>query len=460
MVLLLLMEIVAGFSVVVGSSLLDATSLQYGMFWLFILAGLAGIAIGLVLDIFRPQHPWDRAILLAGGAVSAIVPARLVATEWLSLVTGAALLVIAYWRGASLAQEIPDYPQVQARFGIGFGILFTGLVWIVARGVIDRPVLWHMLAVSGIVYTILAMIALVLARVERTREPGATGPIVLAVGLQLAFLTLISLAAIFIFAHDLATALFNVTRPLWDAVGPLWFKLLAVMFGPLQWLIDLIRTHAHTAHPLTLVHRPPPADHTPHKRPHATAVHSPFLTIAGIVILLAFVAGIGTAIWKAAARFPRLRRERGYDEERRTLLSFAAVWHGFLLWLRGLLRSSTGIAESFAKATRRRIVGPEYPEDPVRRIYAQLLHRAARLGVPRPSGATPVEFQGVLTQAWPEGATDFAAVTGAYMLRRYGEVNTGAEEVTALREQWQRLRTVMRRPETHVSASLEAENDR
>ncbi len=445
--LLLLMEILAGFSVVVGSSLLDATSLQYGMFWLFLLAGLAGVAVGIALDAFRPREPWDRLMLLACGAAASLIPAHLVSVGWVSLVTAAVLLAVAYWRGASVAQDVPDYSEVQSRFGVGFGILFTGLVWIVARGVIDRPVLWHMLAVSGIAYTIVAMMALVLARVERTQERGATGAIIMAVGLQLGFLALISLAAIFVFAHDLATALFNVTRPLWDAVGPVWFNLLALLFAPIQWILDLIHAHAHAAHHLSLVHKPPPPDRTPHKRLHANAVHSPFLTIAGVVILLAFVAGISAAIWKAAARFPRLRRKRGYDEERLDHLTLGAIWNGLLRWLHRLLHGGTVMAGGIAGAARRRIIGPDYPDDPVRRVYAQVLYRAANLGVPRPTGTTPLEFQTLLTQVWPDGAGDFAAVTGAYVQRRYGETQAGPDEINSLRERWQRLRILMRRQE-------------
>lgn len=444
-VLLLLLEILAGFSLVVGSSLLDATSLQYGMFWLFLLAGLAGVAVALGLGAIRPRYPWDRILLLAGGAIAALLPARIFSTNPVSLIVASILLAIAYWRGASVAQEIPDYSSVQSHFGIGFGVLFTGLVWTVARGIINQRPLWHMLAIVGIAYTLVAMIALVLGRIERTREPGATQAIVLAVAIQLGLLAIISLVAVEIFSHDLATALFNLTHPLWDAIGPVWFNMLALLFAPIQWIIDLIHAHPHTTQPINLVHPPQTPQQLHHKRLHTRAVHTPFFAAAGIVVLLIVVAGLATLIWKVMPRPAWHERKRGYDEERLNGLSLTAVWHGLRRWLLGLFHRGAIAANGITGAARRRIFGPVYPDDPVRRIYAQVLYRAAHLGVPRPMSATPVEFQFDLARVWPEGTGDFAAITNAYVLRRYGEVNVGQEEIETLRERWQRLRRLMRR---------------
>jgi hypothetical protein len=445
MVLLLLMEILAGFSLAVGSSLLDATSLQYGMFWPFLLAGLAGIVVALAITAIRPRAPWDRVILLAGAAIAAIVPARIFSASSVSLIVAAILLAVAYWRGASVAQEVPNYTMVQGRFGIGFGVLFTGLVWTVARGIINQRALWHMLALVGIAYTIVAMVALVLGRIERTREPGATPAIVLAVGIQLGLLAIISLVASEIFSHDLASALFNLTRPVWNAIGPIWFNMLVLLFAPIQWLLDLIHAHAHVTHPLNLVHRPPGPQHLPHRHLQTQAVHTPFFAVAGLVLLLAVVAALAALIWKVAPRLSWRQRDPGYDEERLYGLSLAAIWRGFRRWLQGIFHRGSAATAGITGVVRRRIFGPVYPDDPVRRVYAQVLYRAAHLGVPRPMATTPSEFQSLLALAWPEGATDFAAVTNAYVRRRYGAVSFAQEEVEMLGERWHRLRRLMRR---------------
>jgi hypothetical protein len=122
------------------------------------------------------------------------------------------------------------------------------------------------------------------------------------------------------------------------------------------------------------------------------------------------------------------------------------IVRGLLAWFRGLFRGTAQAAVQTVRQVRSRIAGPSYPSDPVRRVYAQILYRAAVNGLTRPPGATPLEFQRALSYEWPEGAGDFAAVTEAYIRRRYGEIALGQEEVAVLRQHWQHLRTIMRRP--------------
>jgi hypothetical protein len=440
------MELMAGFSVAVGSSLLEATSLQYGMFWLFLLAGAGGILIALAVAFVAPPDPWDRIALVLGGAIVALVIARFASSSAVSFLASTVLLGVAYWRGATITQEPADYAEVQARFGLGFGVLFTGLVWIVARGVIYRPLIWHMLALDGIAYTIVAMTALVLARVDRTREVGATQAIVLAVAMQLGLLALVGVGALVVFSHDLSGALFNLTRPIWDAVGPLWVLFLQAVFTPIEWIIAFLQHHAHAQpHRITL----PPPEFYPHgnarrhlatQRPARDAA-----AIAALVVVLALMAFIGWLIWYTIPRVHRPRLERGFTEVRRNNFSLQAIWNSLLRLLRGLMRGGSDVAEAAVTSVRRRVFGPEYPEDPIRRLYAQMLYRAARLGIPRAASCTPREFQLVLCATWPEHAGDFVALTDAYVRRRYGEATFASEEVASLRARWAAVRQLMRR---------------
>jgi hypothetical protein len=104
--------------------------------------------------------------------------------------------------------------------------------------------------------------------------------------------------------------------------------------------------------------------------------------------------------------------------------------------------------------TRRRILGPTYAEDPVRKLYGQLLHRADLAGVPRARSVTPAEFQHQLSDSWPDGAGDFQALTEAYQLRRYGDVHFEDEEVTALKRTWRRAYLLLKhQPRRVLSAT-------
>jgi hypothetical protein len=98
------------------------------------------------------------------------------------------------------------------------------------------------------------------------------------------------------------------------------------------------------------------------------------------------------------------------------------------------------------EVTRRRVLGPSYPTDPIRRVYAQVLHRAARNGLTRPQSTTPWEFELHLQRRWPEGGQAFSAITQAYVRRRYAEESLTEDDIRRLREHWQQLRRVMRAP--------------
>jgi hypothetical protein len=111
--------------------------------------------------------------------------------------------------------------------------------------------------------------------------------------------------------------------------------------------------------------------------------------------------------------------------------------------VRELLSQGARGAEQIMQATRR-FLGPSYPSDPVRRIYAQLLRRAEARGLPRPLDATPWEFERLLVARWPEGSQDFAAVTLAYVHRRYGRSLVAGRELDDLQRRGKRLRGLMR----------------
>lgn len=441
------MELLAGFSVIVGSGLLDATSIQYGMFWLLLVSGVVGMAVALLIAASGLSERRSRAALLLGGAATALVLSLPVSRGNVSVLAAFLLLTLAYWRGSSVTEEPPVYEEVQRRFGYGFGVLFLGILWVIARGIIFQHAIWQMLAVVGISYTLSTMVALGMARLEQIREPGATQAVILALAAQLGFLVVVSFATLELFSIDIAGWLGNLAQPASQVLGRIVAAGLTPFVAVALWLIDLVHPHTHAIHHLQRI-APGVAPHGNGKRLHAHPSQSVWYTIGGIAFVLAILVLIGVLIWRTLPHLPHRRYSRGYREERRWLWSPATVWSLLLAWLQALLGLGRSATTEVVQTARRRVLGPEYPADPVRRIYAQLLHRASSAGLSRPPFTTPQEFQVTLARAWPAASADFAAVTEAYVRRRYGEVAFHREEVLDLRRRWRQASAVMRRERT------------
>lgn len=449
------MELLSGFVLLVGTSLFEATSWGYGLFWLLVPVALAGAAFGL----FVSQRGWGerrhRIAVVLGGALVAGVPAIVIANGVVMFVVSFIMLATAFWRGMVVTSEAPSHDEVQRRFAYGFGILFLGILWVVARGIIDQRVVWQMLAGAGIAFIVVSMLALVTARVAQVRDPGAGGAVALAVLIQLGTLLLLSFIGLQLFALDLAGLVGHTVQPFFDALGRDLTGLLGYITDPVDRFVQLIRPHAKAAPRFT----PPaqPANDFHGKRPkYHPPLHSPLIVTAALVVAAVIAAGIGYAVWLAVPRArTRPVTKRPYVEERRSLVSMSALWYTLLASIRALFRKGTHAAGDALSATRRRVWGPAYPSDPVRRTYAQVLRRAKGLGLGMPSVSTPLEFQARLTDRWPDGAREFDLVTAAYVRRRYGDVVPGPEEMSSLRAGWQRLRHLMKGPSI-VGARLES----
>lgn len=449
MLLLVSMELTAGFAVIVGSSLLDAVSVQYAMYWLLLAAAVAGLIVATLLARYGPGDTWNRVLLLLGAAVGAGVPAYGASHNAVSFVVAIFLLLIAYSRGVSVAEEPATHAQVLRRFGIGYGLLFLGLIWVVARGIDSHRSIWEMLAFLGIGYTVLALVALGIARVERAREPGSAQAVVLAVAVQLVVIVLIGIGALQIFSYDIVGSVMGHTQPFWNALGATLYRFVTLLAGPIQGFLDLIRPHAHQRPSQPSGVNPAPTLGPNGGKLKQAPKSSPVAVIAALVVIGLILLGVLYGIWRALPRIERRKPARGFAEERRSL-SPREMWVLLLSWLRRMFSRGTQAATEAVLAGRRRVLG-DLPADPVRRVYAQMLRHAAAAGLRREEGTTPGELQLRLAAAWPSGAGDFGALTAAYVRRRYGEIEANEEEVARVQGQWLRLRAVMAQPRAGVS---------
>src|SRR5436305_10884573 len=69
--LMLLMETLAGFPVILGLALFDATVLGYATYWLVIACAYAGLGVAIGVLSWHPKEPWNRVALLGAGAAIA-----------------------------------------------------------------------------------------------------------------------------------------------------------------------------------------------------------------------------------------------------------------------------------------------------------------------------------------------------------------------------------------------------
>jgi hypothetical protein len=77
----------------------------------------------------------------------------------------------------------------------------------------------------------------------------------------------------------------------------------------------------------------------------------------------------------------------------------------------------------------------------IRQLYQQLLHWAAKNGLPKPAFQTVYEYLGVLQLKMPAYRDILKYVTREYVSARYGHVSPSSEELEQLKQNWHYLRS-------------------
>lgn len=438
--LILLMEILAGFALLIGSDFLSLTSLQYGMFPLLLGAGVVGIAVSTLVCGLELPEPWGKAALMGGAGATALLPAFWLVHSFSARASVALLLAVTYRRGMKLGEDSPDYGDVQHSFSLGFALLLVSIIWMIARGLVSQSPTWAALAVVAVLYTVVALTTLATARIDAVRAGGVGHTILFSVGMQVAFLLLVSLGAIELFSLDLASSLGHLMQPFWNVVGAVLLGVMKFILTPVINLATFVHLHAKAGHPRTrrfifgL-----PKRHLVHVQ-HADVT---WLKVLGISAATLASLAVLFLIWHTLPEVGH-RRAGKRKKPRGRLWYPRGFWPALLNWARGLLRGGVGLVVEGAGIAKRRVLGPAYPANPVRRVYAQLLARASKQGLSRGTAKTPAEFLTQLESTWPEGSQHFVALTKAYILCRYGEASFQDDQVAQIKEHWRAVRSIMR----------------
>jgi len=264
-----------------------------------------------------------------------------------------------------------------------------------------------------------------------------------SVALLLGGVGIVSVVALQIFAVDILGWSSHILHPISAMIGGVLGPGVQILLAPLFWLVALVHRRAT---PLRDHSSSSPSHHHSRKAAthHGYGDISPTIEVALAALVALLILAL---VWRAMPR-PRTRQDQDVPastEERQTIGS-PSEWLSLLVaWLRGIFSRGRTAALTGAQQLSERVLGPPYPDDPVRRSYTRMLRRARVEGIAREEGVTPLEFQKRLQSRWPGGSSDFAALTRAYMLRRYGDMEVPSSEAEAVDMCWRRLRTIMRR---------------
>ncbi|MGH2447332.1 MAG: DUF4129 domain-containing protein [Chloroflexota bacterium] len=437
--LLALMEVIAGFAVLLGSGVLSRAGFSDSSFWLFLGVELIAAVLAAAARSLSRFTRLTQLIVLIGGILVVGLLDFAGPHSPTHLAVATLLLGLAYVRGVGQVTEAQEYEDVQLRFGIDLAALFAGLSWALLRGALHQQTIWQPLAVAGVGYLIVGLLTLGVARSE-SGPRGAHFFALVAVLAQLGLVVLASLLALALFTRDLAGGLGALLSPIGNLIEDILLEIVQILFVPLTAMENFLRSHVSHSH----AHLPGRfARQARERHVHQVAGGSNIpLEAIGIVAGAAALLALAFLVWRKAAR-RRTEPDVGQVEDERTATPLHLVWARLLAWLRALLGRGVKTPLVMA-ATLRRVLGPSYPSDPVRGLYARLLYRSEKAGLSRGPQTTPDEFERLLAGRWPDASTDFAVLTNAYTLRRYAGVDFDSTDIERLRATWKRLRTIMR----------------
>jgi Domain of unknown function (DUF4129) len=227
-----------------------------------------------------------------------------------------------------------------------------------------------------------------------------------------------------------------VLRPL--ALALLY--LLGELMEFLQWLAHGIGIAA--PHPAVVHQGPLRAPHPAiGRRSSGAHLPAPLSLALRWVAFVACVVAVAAVLSRAMTGFgERLRRDRGFDEERDSVWSWPEARSGILSLLSALrphLSLPTRHVRHDGKAAAPRTI---------REVYRRMLRRLALAGRQRAPAETPHEYLERLRGIPISGAADAALLTSVYVTARYGDELDQAEDLENVVHALARLESALDQP--------------
>jgi hypothetical protein len=161
-------------------------------------------------------------------------------------------------------------------------------------------------------------------------------------------------------------------------------------------------------------------------------------TIIFIVIILLLIAGI--VAWMAIKLWQD-RTRRQWGKEQKSDLQAGNLLQRLMELLRGGLGNALGSLSQLTNFNHRQRLRAAAR---IRQVYADLMDLCATLGHPRDEADTPLEFLPQLNQLFPQQQPETMLITQAYNYIRYGQLPETRQEVEEVEAAWKKIIVVGR----------------
>jgi hypothetical protein len=333
-----------------------------------------------------------------------------------------------WWRGLELAKRPLDVDSVGYHFRAGV------LMMAVSVALVAFMLSWNPTPLV-FVYFFVGPVAVALARVEEASGWRMAIPFPFGLGWLLSIMAAaglvvgIALGLIGLFSGEDILQTLALLGPVWRILAMVLIALLTLVFQLLYPIIAYLLARVSKAAEGLGLQAPQlfSAEDLFGLEQQAERA-SPFAPYHKVLLVLA----IAAAILLVALMFGRMVRARRQLGE----VDSESVWGK-----NGSLRRGTRLREGLqALAGRLNLLNRWRTAASIRRIYAQMVARAAQRGYPRLPSATPYEHVITLLEVWPEMETPIRLITEAYVKTHYGEVPETAAEFETIRSAWLQLR--------------------
>jgi hypothetical protein len=166
--------------------------------------------------------------------------------------------------------------------------------------------------------------------------------------------------------------------------------------------------------------------------------------VGQVVVVSLWLILILAALWSLSSQILHWLLHRLDHNEGATYEPMPGAFMEDLLHLLRMILKRLSRALAFFRPKARTKPAASGEAESVRRVYRQLLDRAASRGCPRLASQTPAEYLRTLVEWRPEAHGELAFITEEYVLARYGPISPAKDKLERIANAWHRLKGLIR----------------